>query len=151
MTATPTSNNYELEAPAAAWRLGVDEVDEAYLVRFVGTDDLVEEEEEDEANPFCDDCGVATVSCAAPPFTPCSKPVYGCDHDGTWEWYMVTDHVWALAGDALFLCIGDLERRLGRPLNSGDFAALPVNDPNPYDTPRLAAAKARPVSVEVPA
>jgi hypothetical protein len=104
--------------------------------------DDADEEEEDEGNTTCVDCGVATVTCAAPPHTPCS-PEYGCAHDGTWEWYMLTDEIWALIGDPDCLCIGCVEKRLGRPLNASDFADLPINDPHRYDTPRLAAARSR--------
>ena len=43
-----------------------------------------------------------------------------------------------------YLCIGCLERRLGRPLVAGDFeAGNPCNEPDDWDTPRLAAARAR--------
>lgn len=47
---------------------------------------------------------------------------------------MVHDHLWAQAGTTDgFLCIGCLERRLGRRLQSRDFARL--------DGPRLMAHK----------
>ena len=50
-----------------------------------------------------------------------------------------------------YLCIGCLERRLGRPLTAVDFEPPPsyvregywINDPDDWDTPRLAAARAR--------
>jgi hypothetical protein len=53
----------------------------------------------------CADCGIRT--------TPQTRR--GKVRDGSWEWYMVHDHVWAQAGmtDG-FLCIGCLERRLDR-------------------------------------
>ena len=66
------------------------------------------------------------------------------------EYYMVHDHVWAAAGmgpdeDSGFLCIGCLERRLGRPLIGGDFPPhLPINWPDLWwhdDTPRLRTLK----------
>lgn len=47
------------------------------------------------------------------------------------EWYTVHDQVWADAGMAPLdgcLCVGCIERRLGRRLRAGDFAAVPVND-----------------------
>jgi hypothetical protein len=60
--------------------------------------------------------------------------------DGLCEWYMVKDGVWEAAwpgskkvitigGRRDYLCIGCLEARLGRELNSGDFAPVPLNDP----------------------
>jgi hypothetical protein len=59
----------------------------------------------------CKDCGVET--------TP--EPL----RDGTWEWYMVRDHVWTEAGMESYnggcLCIGCLELRLGRSLCREDF------------------------------
>ena len=56
---------------------------------------------------------------------------------------MVTDAVWAAAkGGRTYLCIGCLERRLGRKLVPVDFTPLPVNEPSLLDTPRLAARKA---------
>jgi hypothetical protein len=67
---------------------------------------------------------------------------------------MVTKAVWAAAGmppatikcynetDGDFLCIGCIEKRLGRPLTAADFADVPLNEPSPWDTPRLAARKA---------
>jgi hypothetical protein len=75
----------------------------------------------------CSDCGIPTAP-----------------RRGPREWYMVTDEVWAAAGmrpgavvDGA-LCIGCLERRLGRRLTSADFLDLPVNhDPEWLLTPRL--------------
>jgi hypothetical protein len=55
----------------------------------------------------CDDCGV-------------------CTHE-TDEWYMLKDAVWeAVAGDEV-LCIGCVERRLGRELELCDFAEMEMN------------------------
>jgi hypothetical protein len=61
---------------------------------------------------------------------------------------MVHDDVWIAAampknnpenepGDSGYQCIGCLERRLGRRLTPQDFTSDPVNNPSPYDTPRL--------------
>jgi hypothetical protein len=63
---------------------------------------------------------------------------------------MVTPEVWKTAGmppptirgynetDGDFLCIGCLERRIGRRLKAMDFTVGPINDPdNPWNTPRL--------------
>lgn len=93
----------------------------------------------------CKDCGTAT--------TPCTGK-RGWRHAGRWEHYMVTAEVWAAAGmpppkirmqyesDGDFLCIGCLEKRLGRILTPADFSNVPINEPSPWDTPRLAARKA---------
>jgi hypothetical protein len=45
----------------------------------------------------------------------------------------------ASGGD--FLCVGCLERRLGRTLLASDFTKASINEPSPWDTPRLAIAK----------
>jgi hypothetical protein len=61
---------------------------------------------------------------------------------------MVHDDVWVAAGmkprnpeddvgQSGFLCIGCLEKRLRRKLTPQDFTSDPVNNPSPYDTPRL--------------
>jgi hypothetical protein len=86
-------------------------------------------------NSLCQDCGFNT--------TPCTGK-RGCRHGGKWEWYMVRDAVWteARAADG-YLCIGCLERRLGRPLTSEDFSTAPVNNWSPWDTDRLMRAKFR--------
>ncbi|MGO8876378.1 MAG: hypothetical protein ACLQNG_11525 [Acidimicrobiales bacterium] len=72
---------------------------------------------------------------------------------GRTEWYIVHDSVWEAAGmpsELLvfpagpvvvrpgILCIGCLERRLGRCLTPDDFDDWPVNEPNPNQTARLA-------------
>lgn len=43
------------------------------------------------------------------------------------EYYMVVDSVWAQVGSPNMLCIGCLERRLGRPLTQSDMLSAPVN------------------------
>jgi hypothetical protein len=40
-----------------------------------------------------------------------------------------------------FLCVGCVEARLGRRLTPVDFADVPLNDPDPWDTDRLASRK----------
>jgi hypothetical protein len=88
---------------------------------------------------FCRSCGTNT--------TPCTGR-RGCRHAGKWDWYMVKPGVWdAVGGGNGFLCIPCLEQLIGRPLNRGDFVDAPVNDPSPWNTPRLAAALAREVSL----
>ena len=65
----------------------------------------------------CADCGQATIGTRTAPG----------------EWYMVHDELWAQAGMEPcggWLCIGCLERRLGRRLVPADFKAVPVNDPD---------------------
>jgi hypothetical protein len=85
----------------------------------------------------CVDCGAGTVL---------SKR--GCNED-----YMVHDEVWeaagmppstimAYGGNGDFLCVGCLEVRLGRRLTPADFTKVPINNPTPWDTPRLASRKA---------
>ena len=76
----------------------------------------------------CDDCGTDT--------TPCTGR-RGCRHIGRWEYYMVRADLWPTG--ARFLCIGCLERRIGRRLDADDFTGVPINDPDdPWHTPRLA-------------
>jgi hypothetical protein len=64
----------------------------------------------------------------------------------TSEYYMVHDHVWRAAGmpksDPMnlgrdFLCIGCLERRLGRQLTHADFTNAIINRPDRWHSPRL--------------
>lgn len=76
----------------------------------------------------CHDCGVTTT----PRFR------FGRKMDATWEWYRVHDAVWASAGmtDG-FLCIGCLEKRLGRRLRPDDF----LGESSAVDTPRLRARR----------
>jgi hypothetical protein len=92
---------------------------------------------------WCADCRVNT--------TPCTirrrRGDKQCpDHRG-WELYMVTHDVWAAAGAPseqhdFYLCVGCLERRLGRRLQPNDFMALSINDPSDCDSGRLADRKA---------
>jgi hypothetical protein len=84
-----------------------------------------------------------------PPHTTApAMPCADCGFDTIAEYYIVHDHVWAAAGMADnggFLCIGDLERRLGRPLSGGDFPPhIPINRPDVWwlrDSPRMRALK----------
>jgi hypothetical protein len=58
--------------------------------------------------------------------------------NGDHEYYMVGDGLWQAAGmDAGYLCIGCLEKRLGRELLAADFIDAPVNTPEPPKSPRL--------------
>jgi hypothetical protein len=69
---------------------------------------------------------------------------------GKCEWYSVWDYLWQEAGMQLenemlwssgFLCIGCLEKRLGRELTAEDFVDAPINHQHDLDTPRLASRK----------
>jgi hypothetical protein len=65
-----------------------------------------------------------------------------------------TADVWSAAGmpaptvkgfdvsDGDFLCVSCIEKRLGRVLAPADFIKAPINEPSPWDTPRLASRKA---------
>ena len=88
----------------------------------------------------CKDCGVNTVPRAAD----------GKLDRGTWEDYTVHDEVWLAAGmahhpegeDAAdefkeYLCIGCLEKRLGRELTAADFTGALINHDRELYTPRL--------------
>jgi hypothetical protein len=75
------------------------------------------------ADGACRDCGVDT--------TPLDARV------GSWEWYVLRNEVWARVigegdlpayGGGGLLCIGCVEKRLGRELNAGDFDwSVPLN------------------------
>jgi hypothetical protein len=71
-----------------------------------------------------------------------TAPYHLCDMCvvGQWEWYMVTDPVWSQSGlgtSGGCVCVGCLEKRLGRYLTPDDFEALNINKPSVLDTPRL--------------
>ncbi len=79
-----------------------------------------------------------------------------CDFDTSTEFYMVHNHLWVTAIEGLprrtprmvagriigneLLCVGCLEKRLGRKLTAADFSVAPCNHNRAeYDTsPRLA-------------
>jgi hypothetical protein len=72
----------------------------------------------------CFDCDVDTMPCT--------------ERSGRCEWYMVHNEVWERAGMKRgFLCIGCLEKRIGRRLRSADFTDAPVNNSHPWNTARL--------------
>lgn len=55
---------------------------------------------------------------------------------------MVLDDLWESARmNKGFLCIGCLEKRIGRKLKPNDFIDSRINRPSPWDTPRLRARK----------
>jgi hypothetical protein len=72
---------------------------------------------------------------------------YDCGADTLSEYYMVWDEVWTKAGArdefGFLLCVGCLERRLGRRLGAEDFTDALINSPRYSwrDSPRLAARK----------
>jgi hypothetical protein len=70
--------------------------------------------------------------------------------EGDREYYEVTDGIWHAAGGygfgqsdngvgGFYLCIGCLEKRLGRPLVRSDFKDYPANSPSPWLSDRLNA------------
>jgi hypothetical protein len=70
-------------------------------------------------------------------YTAAGRPIPGAR-----EWYMVRDEIWTEAGLGKgILCIGCLEKRLGRELGPGDFDDTAANAPSRLDTPRLLARK----------
>ncbi|MDX6587267.1 MAG: hypothetical protein QOI31_1740 [Solirubrobacterales bacterium] len=75
----------------------------------------------DGAPTTCDDCGSDVT-----PYDETGRPV-----EGGWEWFMVSDEVWETAsrGESApgILCIGCLEKRIGRRLEPTDFPELAVN------------------------
>ena len=84
-------------------------------------DDLIEDDEHDGCP--CRDCGALTA------------PL-----DGPAEWYTLKDEVWPLAPDDGYLCIGCLERRIGRTVVYRDFDTAPINAPGwGWKTDRLMA------------
>ena len=90
-----------------------------------------------EMKTLCLDCGMDT--------TPCTQS-RGCRHTGRWEMYMVYHRVWQAAGMGKgFLCIGCLERRLGRRVVPEDFTKAPINRHASWETERLASRR-RPAS-----
>jgi hypothetical protein len=103
------------------------------------------------ADAPCMDCGTDTTPCRDARRCPHHKR-HRCKHNSPlpWEWYMVEDHIWTLVagpGARGFLCIGCLERRLGRPLNADDFPPRPINRlPGRWESDRLRAARNRPPS-----
>lgn len=60
--------------------------------------------------------------------------------DTVTEWFMVRDDIWSSIGlhehDAV-LCVGCLERMLGRELVRGDFADVEINEPHEIMSDRL--------------
>ena len=54
------------------------------------------------------------------------------------EYYMVRDDVWPIDPDGGQLCVGCLEKRIGRRLVPGDFIDAPVNRPGSNTSARLA-------------
>jgi hypothetical protein len=75
-------------------------------------------------DPHCGDCGIDTIAIG--------------------EYYMVRDDLWPLDRLDGMLCIGCLERRLGRELAATDFDDAPVNrDPGDFRSRRLRARLAK--------
>ena len=71
----------------------------------------------------------------------CGVDVCPVDGDDRAEFFMVYDDVWAAAGitpDGGYLCVGCIETRLGRHLDTDDFTNVPMNDLGTADTYRYA-------------
>ena len=84
----------------------------------------------------CFDCGAATTPGE---LTPHPDGYIKSMMPGTCEHYMVTKRVWAKAGmqeDGGSLCIGCLEKRLGRRLKRNDFT-FHIEGYFHFATPRL--------------
>ena len=90
----------------------------------------------------CVDCGTAT--------TPCTTELTGTGgyiieyDEGTWEMYRVEDRIWVTAGmqDDLgggSLCVGCIEKRLGRKLRPRDFDFRSEG----YNVPQLSTPRLR--------
>ena len=78
----------------------------------------------------CDDCGMDVV-----PHDDAGRRLAD-------EWYAVTDELWAAASPAgsqppRYLCVGCLEKRIGRRLTPTDFPDLGINDPEGWHSDRL--------------
>jgi len=83
---------------------------------------------------ICVDCGINTSP---------RTGKRGLRRKGRCESYMVQKAVWEEAGmerDGGYLCIGCLERRLGRMLTPRDFTDVPINDLDPSQTKRLVSS-----------
>ena len=83
------------------------------------------------APPLCAECNVDTLRAR--------------------EFYMVADATWLATCDTYkgFLCIGCIERRLGRRLKPDDFTDAPVNNPagcSPRLRARLTARAEKPAA-----
>lgn len=52
------------------------------------------------------------------------------DTDKLDEYYMVHNDLWPIGRNSGMLCIGCLERRIGRKLTTEDFPFLPINHPS---------------------
>lgn len=60
--------------------------------------------------------------------------------DEGWEWYMLQPDVWAQTGLGIHegcLCIGCVEKRIGRKLHRRDFTSAWVNDLTHFHSERL--------------
>ncbi|MFH0244433.1 hypothetical protein ACGRHY_18915 [Streptomyces sp. HK10] len=66
-----------------------------------------------------------------------------CRTDTRCEYYHLRGEVWQAAGMGPkgLLCIGCLERRLGRRVSRADFTGVPINDPAYSRPPRPKSAR----------
>jgi hypothetical protein len=83
------------------------------------------------------DCGIDCLDCGTPLLPGGREPAR--------EWFMLRPDAWAqtgLAPDDGYLCVGCIERRIGRPLDGADLSGeLPINQPNEADSPRTRELK----------
>jgi hypothetical protein len=109
-----------MEGPRGGLRGGIPlSVEHAEILADFLTDD-----EDDDLTAPCHDCGINTLPLAQPDRA---------------EYYMVQHAIWDEFGpDKGYMCIGCLETRMGRKLNSADFLDVPVNDLAISDTERYA-------------
>ncbi len=82
-------------------------------------------------DPVQDDCDQCAQDAASAECIDCGTETNPIGPDQRSEMYMVHDDVWEAAGmtpNGGCLCIGCLEKRLGRQLRAGDFKDVPLND-----------------------
>ena len=53
------------------------------------------------------------------------------DRARTWDYYMVHDDLWQVAGVGIDMLLSCFAQRLGRPLEASDFTPAPINRINP--------------------
>jgi hypothetical protein len=76
----------------------------------------------------------------------CGTPLLLGGREPACQWFMVHEKVWTEtslpATGGHYLCLADLERRIGRPLTPDDLTdEYPINEPRGFDLPRLRALK----------
>ena len=85
------------------------------------------------------DCEIALNVDMTDPRSPADFACHDCGNDFD-EYYLVHDHVWNASGlskDGGMLCVGCLEKRLGRRLCRDDFTECEINKPRENQSLRL--------------